>query len=67
MEGEDNDYYNSYNYYLYYYSQKNPNPRLPKPTYNKPNPDLDFIRCSNLNDRKTEEKYSFIDLELMIK
>jgi hypothetical protein len=50
-EGEDkNEYINSYNYYVYYYSIKPRDPRLPKPTY-KPSPDLEFIKNNIDNER----------------
>jgi hypothetical protein len=52
QEVQDNtDYINSYNYFIYYYSIKPRDPRLPKPTY-KPMPDMDFIKGGRKNSEK---------------
>lgn len=45
---EQNEYINSYNYYIYYHSIKPRDPRLPKPTF-KAKPDLEFIKGSGIN------------------
>lgn len=45
---EQNEYINSYNYYIYYHSIKPRDPRLPKPTF-KAKPDLDFIKKTGMN------------------
>jgi hypothetical protein len=53
-EGEENnEYINSYNYWLYYNSIKPRDPRLPKPTY-KPKPDIEFIK-GHQNDKISEK------------
>jgi hypothetical protein len=55
-EDENNEYLSSYNYYIYYYSMKPKDPRLPKPLY-KPSPDLDFIKGNSQDkgeDRDSE-------------
>jgi hypothetical protein len=50
---ENNEYINSYNYYLYYHSIRPRDPRLPKPTF-KAKADLEFIKGSGIHKNQEE-------------